>query len=400
MRYVTRTFLSPLAFVVLLALSACNTVGNMSHEVSGWLDPGKGRAAPASEAPVKVQQAKAQIPAQTARPAKVAILVPLTGTHAQLGRSFLDAAQLAVSDIAAANFELMPKDSGDQPDMAARAAREAIAEGAELIIGPVFSTSVVPVKQVAMSSRIPVLALSNDWNVAGDGTAILGFNPAQQIRRVVEYAQGRGLRRFAVLASSSIYGDLAVETLKNTVPAGSIVAVERYQGANEASIKAAVGNLSKQRASFQALLLPEGGQALARVTAALTEVALSARDTAILGTGLWDDENIAASQVLQGGWYAAPDPNARGAFTSRFSSTYGYRPVRLATLAYDATALAAVLARQGQSYELASLANPNGYSGLDGIFRITPQGVAERGLAILEVTPSGTRVIDPAPRRF
>ena len=33
--------------------------------------------------------------------------------------------------------------------------------------------------------------------------------------------------------------------------------------------------------------------------------------------------------------------------------------------------------------------DPNGFAGVDGIFRFNPDGTSERGLAVLEMTPDG-----------
>jgi branched-chain amino acid transport system substrate-binding protein len=123
--------------------------------------------------------------------------------------------------------------------------------------------------------------------------------------------------------------------------------------------------------------------------------------THILGTGLWDEPGLGRQNpILLGGWYAAPDPAPRRAFVASYAAAYGNEPPRLATLAYDATALAAVLAKRGAHYDEAAMTNPNGFAGLDGIFRLSPTGSVERAMAINEVTPEGARVIDAAPNSF
>jgi ABC-type branched-subunit amino acid transport system substrate-binding protein len=330
-------------------------------------------------------------------PVKVALLLPLSGSNASLGKSFQDAAQMAVTDLSADNFELMPKDSGVSATDTIRAAQDAVSEGAQIIIGPVFSERVADVK-TAMTGKVPVLALSNDPNVAGNGTYVLGFSPTQQVQRALQYAQTRGIHNIAILAPTSIYGDIAVAAANYS--GITIVETQRYSGNNKASIKQAVAAISGKRSDIQAILLPDGGAGLTAVAAELTSVALSAHDIPIIGTGLWDEQNVQQHNVLVGGFYAAPDPAQRSRFVSRFQKAYGMKPVRLATLAYDATALAAVLAKQGQGYDEQALTNPSGFAGLDGIFRLTSAGIAERGLAILEVTSSGPKVADPAPAKF
>lgn len=424
---------SPLLALVILALvlSGCNTASNMTREVGSWFRTDKaGRtvgsrtASNVNNAPATengVQNAGEEIPQAvpagevTSAPlngtldgtlpapstkvmntVKVGLLLPLSGKNAAMGKSFQDAAQMAVNDLSADNFELIPKDSGMTASETSRAVSDAMSEGAQLMIGPVFSDRVSDVKAV-INGRVPVLTLSNDANVAGGGTYVLGFSPAQQVTRALQYAGSKGIQKIAILAPSSLYGDIAVNAAGSS--GMTIVETQRYTS-DKASIKKAIAAISAKRGDVQAILLPDGGAALGIVAAELTAVALSAHDIPIIGTGLWDEQNVQQYNVLVGGYYAAPDPAARAKFVTRYQKVYGSKPTRLATLAYDATALAAVLAKQGRSFDDASLTDSNGFAGLDGIFRLNANGVAERGLAILEVTATGTKVADPAPKSF
>ncbi|MEL7029763.1 MAG: penicillin-binding protein activator, partial [Pseudomonadota bacterium] len=77
-------------------------------------------------------------------------------------------------------------------------------------------------------------------------------------------------------------------------------------------------------------------------------------------------------------------------------------PPRLASLPYAAPTLAARLARRRarDRFSEEAIADPNGYLGVDGIFRFLPDGRIERGLAVLEISSGGFRVVDPAPQTF
>ena len=120
-----------------------------------------------------------------------------------------------------------------------------------------------------------------------------------------------------------------------------------------------------------------------------------------LGSGLWDDASTAGEPALYGGWYAASPLDQRRGFESRFQATYGRPPPRLASLAFDAAALAAALAkRERDPFSREAILNPSGFTGVDGLFRFTDQGLVQRGLAVLEVTPEGTRPVSPAPQNF
>jgi hypothetical protein len=122
----------------------------------------------------------------------------------------------------------------------------------------------------------------------------------------------------------------------------------------------------------------------------------------VLGTGAWDDPSVGTEPALVGGWFAAPSPAYRESFQSQYREAFGQQPPRLATLAYDATALAAVLAASPSylPFDRSAIEDPKGFLGRDGIFRFGPDGVVQRGLAVLEVDRGGSRVISEPPSSF
>jgi hypothetical protein len=153
---------------------------------------------------------------------------------------------------------------------------------------------------------------------------------------------------------------------------------------------------------FDALLLPEGGDQLKQIAQQLKAAGIDTAQVHLLGSGLWDDPGIESEPALAGGWFSASLPDARQDFANRYQSTYGHQPPRLASLAFDAAALAAVLAKSPDAdpFSQAAIENPNGFTGVDGLFRFTAQGLVQRGLAVLEVQPNGDTVASPAPRNF
>jgi branched-chain amino acid transport system substrate-binding protein len=360
--------------------------------------------APAAVPPVTSEEMAA--PAQREK-IIVSILVPLSGAKSALGQSMLKAAQMALFDIGSANFELVPRDTKSTPDGAASAARAAIAGHSALILGPVFADDLKAVKPIAAEADVPVVSFTTDWTLAGNGAYIMGFLPFTQVMRTVQYAQSHGKSRIAVFAPETEYADIVVRTLgKSGV---SLVREKRYPATQTDIAQTAQDFVDASRSGdgfdFDALMLPLGSEGLRTVVAALNAKGLSQRaGVKFLGTGLWDDPVLMSTGALTGGWYAAPDPNLRTDFERRYQENYGARPLRLASLAYDATALAAVLARAApdgdSAYTDDHITNPRGFAGIDGIFRFRPDGLSERGLAVLEVHGGGAKVIEPAPTAF
>ncbi len=379
------------------------------------------------------------VPMASVNSVRVAFLVPLTGPAAKLGKAMLNAAQLALFQFSDDRFELLPHDTGGTPDGALSAAQLAIGDGAQLIVGPLLSASVHAVGLVARTANIPVIGFSSDRSVAGDGVYVMGFLPSAQTERVLNYAAARGLTRFGLLAPDNTYGAAVLETMQQ-VAANVGIQITRARlydpGADDytnvvreisdfdsrkrelerqiAALSKLDDEISKKTLErleklqtvgdlpFDAILVADGGKRLQQIAALLPFFDVDPAVVQVLGTGQWDVPGLGNEPALIGAWYAAPDPGGRSEFIKEYTATYGDSPPRLATLAYDATALAAVLGQgdAGPDYSRISLTSPNGYWGRDGIFRLMPSGVTERGLAVLEVTRRASRVLDPAPESF
>ncbi len=334
---------------------------------------------------------------------KVALLLPLSGPNAGLGQALLNAAQLALFDLGDANFELLPGDTKGTAEGAAQAAQAAIGQGAKLILGPFFSAEVGAVAPVAQAAGINVVAFSTDEHVAGHGVFLIGFLPRSQVARVVAYAHAQGLNRFAAVVPDTVYGQTIADLLRQAASnAGAEVTdVELYDPAAKDAADT-VRQLAKNSGNFDAVMLPEGGERLIALAPLLPYYDIDTTKIRLLGTGQWDDPHVWREPALLGGWYPAPDPAVRADFEKHYTQLYGSAPPRIATLGYDATALAAVLAKSagGPNFSAEALTNPDGFAGLDGIFRFRADGLNERGLAILEIQRTGPHVISPAPASF
>jgi hypothetical protein len=179
---------------------------------------------------------------------------------------------------------------------------------------------------------------------------------------------------------------------------GRIVVFEKYSGDRATPAR----NVAQQLGQADALLIADDGDSVVATADALTAAGANLRNIQLLGTGLWDNPRVFASPNLQGGLYAAPDPAGFRAFSGRYRTRYGGEPVRTATLAYDAVALVAALARtQGaQRFSSDVLQSPSGFAGIDGLFRFRPDGTNERGLAVMRVANSGGVAVAGSPKSF
>ena len=336
---------------------------------------------------------------------RVAMLLPLTGRGSDIGQAMLNAAQMAVFDAGDDSFELIPRDTGGTPLGAADAASLALADGAQLILGPFFGTSVPEVRTVAESAGVNVVAFTSDRSVAGRNVFVMGFVPAGQVEQIVRYSSTQGHFNFAALAPNNPYGQTVVAALEESAASvGATVARVEFYDPESADHSESVQRIAEPglfgTVEYDAILIPESGLKLRALAAMLPFFDVT--NVQLLGTGIWDGAELGLEPDMVGGWYAAPQPELRTEFERRYRTLFGQPPPRLATLAYDAVALSAALSRMSSQpgFDRMTLTNPSGFAGLDGVFRFGQDGVVERALAILEVTPDGSVVRVPAAQSF
>lgn len=370
-------------------LGACSGMSSLSNPFSSG--PEAGPAGPP-------QQPQAVGTGQV----KVGLVLPLSasGNAGVAAVSMKNAAEMALAEFQNPNIQLLIKDDAGSAQGAQQGTQQALDEGAEIILGPLFAASVPATAQLTRARGVSVIAFSTDSSVAGRGVYLLSFLPESDVNRIVEYAAGTGKKSFAALLPDNAYGNVVEAAFKQVVgrKGGRIVAFEKY-GADRAT---AARTVAQALGGADALFIADDGDSVVAVADALTAAGANLKNIQLLGTGLWDNPRVFASPNLQGGLYAAPDPSGFRNFSGRYRTKFGAEPVRTATLAYDAVALVAALARTqgGQRFSSEVLTNPSGFAGIDGLFRFRNDGSNERGLAVMKVTTGGGTAVAGSPKSF
>lgn len=427
--------------------------------IAGWLagcstPPGDGpvivRQTDAPSTPTETYEGRREAGSETTRydkgeflepthmsgvePVRVGLLLPFSAPSEAAQRvasAMFDAAQLAAFEASDERFLLIPKDTRGDPEGAAVAARSALADGAEILLGPLFAESVVAAAEVARAAQIPMIAFSSDVESGGDGVYLLSFPPELEIERITDFAIMNGYSRFGLIAPATDYGERVSNAFVEEVfvRGGVIVHEERYLQDPSAMLEPAkrlaefaqvVVPLELRHeydpdapvapdadqgyvSGYQAVMMPESGTLLRALAPLLPYYDVDINQIKLLGVSGWNNPRLTREPALKGGWFAAPDPSVIEAFEARFAAVFGSKPPRLASLSYDATLLTTRLAqssRRRDRFNEDAITDPNGYFGADGLFRLKRDGTVERGLAILEIQPGGLEVIDPAPLSF
>ncbi len=354
---------------------------------------------------------RALLPGQ---PVRVALLLPLSGRAQPAGEALLNAAQLALFDVGDSTLELIVKDTGDTVEGAASAMNQAMGEGAQLVLGPLFGAQIEAVTPIARAANVNVISFSNDEAKADDANVfIMGLSPRAQAERIVGYAVSHGLTQIAVIAPNSQYGQ---ETLSGAQAAasangGSVIASVLYD-TGKVDLSEEVRNLGH---GFNAVLAPDSAKRMIGLAPLLAYYDNDPGKVKYLGSSLWDDPLVGTEPNLAGAWFPAPSPAPWELFKERYMQAYGTEPLRIGSLGYDGVALAATLvgnARAGRATEATttpgqwigldrnSITAPSGFAGVDGIFRFLSNGRVERGLAILEVQRDIFPIVEDSPASF
>ncbi|KAA0125578.1 penicillin-binding protein activator [Methylobacterium sp. P1-11] len=365
--------------------------------------------------PAAVPEAPGPAPAAPSMPAagstarigsgsvKVALVLPLTGQGSTVGAALRNAAQLAYDEAQQPDLTILVEDDRGNPDGAREATQEALRQGAEIVLGPLFAGSVQAAAVVARTAGKPVIGFSTDVTVANRGVYLLSFLPQPEVDRVVEDSVSGGKRSFAALIPETAYGNAVEAEFREAVArkGARIAAVERYPaGAPGPAVERLSRVIAGPGATADALFIPETAESLPAVAAALTKAGFSPARVRPIGTALWNEPSLFALSALQGGRFASPDRAGFSNFSGRYQARFGGVPPRVASLAYDAVMLAAALSRRygSQRFAEATLTNGSGFAGIDGTFRFRPDGQSERSLAVYEIRNNAATPVSPAPR--
>ena len=378
-------------------------------------------------------------PLATLSTVRIGLLVPLSGPNEKLGKSMLNAAQMALFDFSDSHFELLIFDTLGTSEGAVEAARFAIGDGVSVILGPLLGTSISAIAPMSQAANVKVVGFSSDQTVTGEGIYTMGFFPENEVKRVVDFAIKKGKKRFAAIVPNGLYGQAVVDALRYTVTtlgaevdriffydiqaqdfSDVVRELANYDSRRQALIdqrseleerdddiaKRALKRLEKMQTlgevPFDSLLLAGGGERLLAIAALLPFYDVDPKKVRMLGAGQWDMPDLGVEPALRGGWHAGPPPEARADFVKHYKSIYGVKPHRLSTLAYDATALVAVMAQAegGPDFSNEVLTAKSGFWGRDGLFRFLNNGTVQRGLAVMQVETRSLKVISPAPQDF
>jgi len=335
-----------------------------------------------------------------AGPVRVALILPLSGNAAPVGRSMANGARLAMEHVVTTggqNIHLVLKDSGTSAATARIAAQQALAEGADLILGPLTADSVAMAGAIAKSAEVPLIGFSSTPGVATDGVYLLSVLPGAEIMRGLGFARARGAQSVAAIIPETPLGQVRAEVLRQAAGEMGLRVAGIEMFADEARARTAIERLAPAMRSGQidTLYLPD--RATAPSFGILLEAARVPREKLLLvGSADWEgDAEIVAQPYLAGAFYPAIDPAGLAALAPHYRARFGSEPHQFTTLAFTAvllannSALSTATPRYGNG-----LLSPAGFAGRDGLFRFHFDGRGEYGMVMRQIQPGGAVTVE------
>ncbi|WP_254796855.1 hypothetical protein [Sulfitobacter albidus] len=264
-------------------------------------------------------------------------------------------------------------DSGSTPQSAVAAATAAVAAGAEILVGPVFSAQV---EAISASVRVPVVTLSNNAALAGRRTFVFGVTPAQSAQAILSIAAQRGLGDVVTVVPPGAFGAQSAQAAERVGAALGIRVRPSVVRSNAQGLMAALqanGPLPK------AVYLP-----VADATLPDFAEALQGQGVQLLGSTQWSALDLSGRRAFREAWFAAPDPLRFAAFDEAFRQASGTSGGIITGLAFDGVDLLRILGQAGK-LNAAGLTRPEGFTGVIGPYRFLRSGLCERGLGVLKV---------------
>ena len=341
---------------------------------------------------------------------RAAVLLPFSHPNAQVraeAESMLAGIELALFEYAGDDFLIIPKDTAGKQSVAEARIDEAVKEKANIVLGPLFGANVKAIRDRAQDKKIPVLAFSNDRSAAGGGAYLASISPEEEVRRMVDYAIGQGINSFVYLGPQTDYGRQIETSLRTEAfNRGGVVLTSAFYmpstGATEAA-RSVSGILKSEIATRPrnkvAVMIPERGVNLLSIAPLLPYNGVDMTHITLMGTSLWSDSSIWREPTLDGAVYPAPDPENLTTFREAYRRIYGKAPTDLAAVAYDAAAVAVRLAAE-DNLKYNGITDPDGFFGVDGLFRFRIDGTSERGLAVMQIRPTGAELIQKGASQF
>lgn len=331
----------------------------------------------------------------------VGVLLPLSGKAATIGQGMQNAMFMATDDLKNNHLVLKFYDTKSTEEGAQEAAKKAIYEGAELILGPLMGEEVESISQIALSADIPVVSFTTSPQVLKKGIYSIGLLQAEQIDRAVSYASSKGRNRLVMLVPNNNSGlNIVKAALQSSNANGVSLKKVAFYNPNTVDFSSTVRQVAEGK-DFDTVLVADGGNSLKSIASMFAYNDIMYPDVLFMGTAAWDGTNLSRETILYHGVYPMVSKGyGNSYFSDKYKETFGEQPKPVYSFAYDSVLLASVLSTKNKDDLNGGITTKGGFIGVNGLFKILPTGQSKHSLEMLEVTKDGPQVVSAADKRL
>ena len=340
---------------------------------------------------------------------KIGLLVPMTGSNKDIGKSIINAVQLAVKDIDNNLIEIIPKDTATKPNQTLKSAFELKEMGVRIVIGPVFHESLSYLDEM---KDLTFLSLTNKILDLPKNVISAGINSTSQLNTIKKFLKINKIRKTIFLTPMQDYEfeikkgiknskiKIYKEYVYNTEPTKLTKQIEditnynirkqnlkdeikRIKNSNEKNKERKIKKLEKRYTlgglNFNAVIIADFDESLKSVSTSLLYTDVSPKNKFFITLNQWFDESLLNETDIQPLYYPSINKNNFDAFRNKFFDKYKENPTHLSLLSYDLVGLVYYLSLKTDISNLNKLfKRKNSFKGKIGIFDIKNNKINHR----------------------
>ena len=300
---------------------------------------------------------------------KIGLLVPLTGKNSEIGRSIINSTKLAINKINNTSIEIIPKDTGSDPNITLKSAKELSDLGIKIIIGPVFNDNLEYLDEL---KELTFLSLTNKDSKESKNIINSGINATSQIKAIKKFIELNKIKKTIFLTPDVDYkneiekaiSSSKIKIMKNYIynaePTKLTKQIEkitnykkrkqnledeitRLEKSNENNKERLIERLEKQDTlgdvKFDSLIIADFDESLKSVTTSLLYTDISPKKKYFITLNQWFDESLLNETSSQPLYFPSINKKNYENFSSEYFKKFNHYPNQLSFLSFDLVGL-------------------------------------------------------------
>ncbi len=332
---------------------------------------------------------------------KIGLLVPLTGKNSEIGQSIIKATRLAINQINNLSIEIIPKDTGSNPEMTLRSAKELDKLGIKIVIGPVFNENLIYLEEL---NQLTFLSLTNKSNNKSKNIINAGINATSQLNAIKKFIELNRIKKTIFLTPDVNYKNevaqaISISKIKikesyiyNTDPTKLTKQIEkitnykkrkqnledeikRLEESDESNKEQLIKKLNKidtlGSVEFDSVIIADFDESLKSVTTSLLYTDITPKEIYFITFNQWFDESLLKETSSQPLYFPSINKKNYKDFSSEYFEKFNQYPNQLSFLSFDLVGLIYYLILQNDSViDEKIFYKKNLFRGKVGIFEI------------------------------